>query len=181
MMAPTRITIPPELFAPAESSSFEGGYDLSMLKAGPDLYEFASPLTWSLTISNTGDALLLAGTVEGVAKATCARCLETFEPSVSGEIEGYYLLSEESSAPEAMDADEFDRLPPDKVIDLAPLLDAALLLELPLVPLCDEDCKGLCPTCGQNRNTDPCPCVPAPELPDTAPNPFKALEGFPFD
>ena len=41
-----------------------------------------------------------------------------------------------------MDEDEFDLLSEDKVIDVEPLATAALLLEFPLVPLCDDECKG---------------------------------------
>ena len=37
----------------------------------------------------------------------------------------------------------------------------AVLLELPLAPLCSEDCRGLCPQCGINRNVADCECVPA--------------------
>ena len=39
-------------------------------------------------------------------------------------------------------------------LDLEPLARDAVLLELPLAPLCAEDCQGLCPTCGANRNTE---------------------------
>ena len=45
-----------------------------------------------------------------------------------------------------MDEDEFDVLPADKVIDLEPLITAALLLEFPLIPLCDEECKASAPS-----------------------------------
>ena len=45
-------------------------------------------------------------------------------------------------------------------LDLEPLARDAVLLELPLAPLCTEDCQGLCPTCGANRNTESCDCAP---------------------
>ena len=78
--------------------------------------------------------------------------------------------------------DEFDVLPADKVIDLEPLITAALLLEFPLIPLCDEECKGLCPQCGANLNEGPCGCEPAADDDDDMPpNPFAALKDFPFD
>ena len=57
-----------------------------------------------------------------------------------------------------MEGDEFDFLPDNRKIDLVPLIVAALLLEVPLVPLCDDDCKGLCPQCGANLNEGPCGC-----------------------
>jgi uncharacterized protein len=45
-------------------------------------------------------------------------------------------------------------------LDLRPLVRDALLLELPLAPLCQPDCLGLCPRCGADLNTGPCSCVP---------------------
>lgn len=180
MMADTRILVPSELFAPAESSCFEGTYDLGILKAGPDLYEFEAPLAWQVTVSNTGGALLVTGTVEGAAKTSCARCLGSFEFPLTGEIEGYFLLSDEEAAPEDMDDDEFDYLPKNNVIDLDPLIRAALLLELPLIPLCDDGCKGICPECGADLNEGPCGCGEKREETEAA-NPFSALKDFPFD
>jgi uncharacterized protein len=56
------------------------------------------------------------------------------------------------------DGDETYRLDGDEV-DLEPLVHDAVLLELPQAPLCRPDCLGLCPTCGANRNLDPCTCA----------------------
>ncbi|MCB6312030.1 YceD family protein [Gordonibacter pamelaeae] len=152
------------------------------VKAGPDLYDFAEPLAWQVDVTNTGDALLVTGTVEGEAKTSCARCVDEFSFPVTGEVEGYFLIGADREAPEDMDDDEFDVLPDDNVIDLEPLLRAALLLEFPLVPLCDEECKGLCPTCGANLNDGPCGCAPAEDAGDDAPpNPFAVLKDFPFE
>lgn len=180
-MSDLRIHIPSELFAPAESSHFEGTFDLPVLKAGPDLYSFAAPVAWQADITNTGDALLVSGTAEAQAATSCARCLEDVALPLFGEIEGYFLIPG-TQAPEDMDDDEFDVLPDDNTIDMAPLVTAALLLELPLVPLCDEACKGLCPTCGANRNEGDCGCEPAGDgEDDVPPSPFAALKDFPFD
>lgn len=44
-------------------------------------------------------------------------------------------------------------------IDLAPMVRDAILLELPLAPLCREDCRGLCPYCGIDRNEASCDCA----------------------
>jgi uncharacterized protein len=44
------------------------------------------------------------------------------------------------------------------VLDLEPLARDAVLLDLPLAPLCAEDCLGLCPQCGINRNEETCSC-----------------------
>ena len=52
-----------------------------------------------------------------------------------------------------------------EMLDLQPLVRDALLLELPLAPLCSEDCQGLCPTCGADLNDGPCSCDHAPADP----------------
>ncbi len=44
-------------------------------------------------------------------------------------------------------------------IDLGPLVRDAVVLELPMAPLCRDDCAGLCPQCGANRNEGDCGCV----------------------
>lgn len=185
-MTSTTIIVPPELFAPAESSSFEGTYRLPVLKAGPDLYDFAEPLTWHVDITNTGDALLVTGTVEGVGRTACARCLEPFDVSIIGDVEGYFLLhQEEPSDEEEFDEEEFSFLNPDNTIDLVPLLQAAILIDLPLVPLCRDDCKGLCPDCGINLNEESCDCAEKRAAVDAADkaaaNPFSVLQNLQFD
>ena len=47
----------------------------------------------------------------------------------------------------------------DDTIDLGPLVRDAIVLELPMAPLCREDCLGLCPQCGADRNEAECSCV----------------------
>ena len=140
----TRIRIPERLFAPAETERFEGTCELPVLKAGPDLYSFAEPLAWAVDVTNTGDAILVSGTVEGQAATACGRCLA------------------------------------DAAFDL--MGQAALLLELPLLPLCQDDCQGLCPTCGQNLNEGPCGCAPADAGEEPTPQgPFAKLADLKLD
>jgi uncharacterized protein len=181
------IEVPPELFVIAESSSFAGTYSLDELAAGPDTYRFSSPVSYDVTITNTGDALLIMGSAQASATTECARCLEDFSIDIDGEIEGYFLLSEDSQRPEDMDDDEFDVLPADHKLDLAPLIEAALLVDIPLIPLCAEDCKGLCAKCGSNLNEGPCACEAGeddaddlPRMSDGRVSPFAALKGMDF-
>lgn len=174
-MQPIYISIPHDLFAPAAYAHHEGTLDLEVLKAGPDLYSFTEPLTWSIDVTNTGDAFLISGTVLGSASTSCARCLEDVVVPITGEVEGYFLIEgSEEDRPEDMEEDEFDILPSDHRIDIAPLLNAAILLEFPLVPLCDNDCKGLCSHCGQNLNEGSCACVQDEDAVDPT-NPFAVL------
>lgn len=174
-MSEVIIKVPSELFAPAESSFFQGDYELTALVAGPDEYRFEKPLKWQVSVTNTGEALLVTGTVEGLAEVACGRCLTECAFDIAGEIEGYFLFSEDSEAPEDLDEDEFQVLGSDNTIDLEPLIKAAILLEFPYIPLCNQDCKGLCPHCGVDRNKETCSCEP--ETPDEDENnPFSVLK-----
>lgn len=178
-MTSLKLSIPSELFAPAESSHFEGTYDLPVFKSGPDLYSFVEPLSWSVDVSNVGDALLLEGVVEGQAATSCGRCLEPVSVQVIGDVEGFFLIND-GDAPEDMEGDEFEVLGEDAEIDLEPLLQQAILLAVPLVPLCNEDCLGLCLQCGANLNTDPCDCDDGEEIELPDGNPFAVLLDIDF-
>ena len=157
-MEPVYLTIPADLFDVAQSASFQGECSLDVLKSGPDLYTFPEPLTWEVTLSNTGEALLVMGTVEGRAQTSCARCLETFELSIFGEVETLFLFDADCALAAELDEDEYEILPEGNRIDVAPHLLAGILLDVPLIPLCKDDCAGLCLECGANLNEETCSC-----------------------
>lgn len=183
-MDSTTIKVPDELFVCAESSSFSGSYDLPQFSVGPDTYAFSQPLEWQVSITNTSDALLVMGSVVGTARTECARCLEPVEFDIDGEVEGYFLLDGGQKLDEDMEEDEFDCLDPEGTIDLVPLLQAAIIVDLPLVPLCSDDCAGICQDCGMNLNEGSCDCARKREEQDKEDaekaNPFAALSGLEF-
>lgn len=182
---PLVIDVPAELFAPAESSSFEGTYDMGEFDFGPDHYKTVGTMQWNAFVSNVGGALLVTGSITGVVATECSRCLDEVEYDVNGELEAYLIIPGESEAPEDMDEDEFGYLPESNQLDFEPILRAAVLVDLPYVPLCAEDCKGLCPQCGANLNDGPCGCKPVED--DVArtdsgkPSQFAALKNFKFE
>ena len=185
-MADTIIKLPAELFALAESSHFEGSYDLAKLAIGPDDYVFRQPLEWSVDVTNTGSAFLVSGTVTGTGSCACSRCLEEVSRDFDGNVEGYFLYgvdSDDAGLDEDIGDDEFDVLPDDHMLDLAPLLCAALRVDAPEMPLCREDCAGLCPQCGANLNDGPCGCGDDDGLAafDREANPFSVLAEFKFE
>ncbi len=103
-----------------------------------------------------GQAILATGTVATTWEGACRRCLGP----ASGDLEVEVRELFEATS----DAEETYPLSGDRV-DLEPLVRDAVLLELPQAPLCMEECKGLCPTCGANRNEGDCTCDPAPRDP----------------
>lgn len=81
----------------------------------------------------------------------CVRCLSP----ASGDLKVSVIeLFEEKAEPEG-DTYPFDG----DVVDLSEMIKDNLVLELPLVPLCNKDCRGLCQHCGQNLNLASCDCV----------------------
>lgn len=187
-MKQASIKIPSELFALAESSRFQGELDVPLLEAGPDDYRFDEAVTWWVDVTNTGSALLVSGKVAGVGTCACSRCLDDVSFDFEGDIEGFFLLNAEDAVDfedddDAPGEDEFDVLPADHIIDLEPLVRAALIMDAPSMPLCRDDCAGLCPVCGANLNEGACGCGrdEALEEFDRAANPFAALANFRFD
>jgi uncharacterized protein len=97
--------------------------------------------------SLAGGAILASGTVHANWAGECRRCLGAAAGTLSSEVRE---LFEPGS-----DEEETYRLKGEE-IDVAPLVRDAVLLELPLAPLCREACRGLCPDCGANRNEHDC-------------------------
>ena len=182
MASDLHIALPAELFALAESSHFEGQADIPLIEVGPDDLRFAAPIDYEVDITNTGEAMLVEGVAKGVATIACARCLDDVSYELEGQIDGYFLLDEPDFDDE-YDGSDFDVLPADHILDLEPLICAALIVEAPLLPLCREDCVGLCPTCGANLNEGPCGCGPDEALEEfeRAANPFAALASLKFE
>ena len=69
------------------------------------------------------------------------------------------------------------------LIRVSPLIQAALMVDAPDMPLCRDDCAGLCPQCGANLNEGPCGCGEDPDLAafEKQANPFLALADFKFE
>lgn len=177
-MADCIIEVPDKLFATAESLSFKGTCEIDCISQGATRYVFSEPLTYDVCVTNTGGALLVSGTVFGVAKTQCGRCLEDTEFEIEGEVEDYFLLPGADTEFTKEEEDEYEVLSEDKTIDLKSLLIAALSLEFPYVPLCSDDCKGLCPQCGANLNTEACLCDENDDIDEM--NPFAVLKNYKF-
>jgi uncharacterized protein len=91
------------------------------------------------------------GTVSAPWAGVCRRCTVP----VSGEL---HLAVHERFVPGSVAEDDLYPIV-DDAIDLGPLVRDAIVLELPMAPLCREDCAGLCAQCGADRNEGDCACV----------------------
>lgn len=142
-------------------------------------------LAFDLRIHKMGEHLYLEGEARGAFEFACSRCLARYRHALR---EPFRIVLEPASGrvpsdPEGADAlartgvflgDELDSgwyNGPE--IDLTRYLQEIVALGLPVQPLCREECRGLCPQCGADRNTETCDCHEA-----SSDSPFAVLRGW---
>jgi uncharacterized protein len=109
-----------------------------------------SPVAVDLLLERVPEGIVVRGSLSAAWSAACSRCIEPVGGEISVHVDELFELNPLEGETYKLD---------DDVIDLEPLVRDALLLELPLAPLCSADCEGLCATCGVNRNLTRCECV----------------------
>jgi uncharacterized protein len=138
------------------------------LAGGEEDYRVTAPVSLRMVIHKDHDRFRLVGAVTTELELTCSRCLDPFALPVDRAFDLRYLPAG-AAQPDAADDDDEIEVEDDDValtfyrdeqIDLNELLREQFYLALPMKPLCKEDCKGICPQCGTNRNTAPCDCNP---------------------
>ena len=121
-----------------------------------------APVRLRLRLEAVMEGVLVSGEVDAPLVGSCARCLEPIEDTLSLDVQELYAY-EGSTTEETSDEDEV-RLVDGEHLDLEPMLRDAVVLSLPLAPVCDEDCSGLCAGCG--RRLDDLPADHTHELSD---------------
>jgi uncharacterized protein len=91
------------------------------------------------------EGVLVSGTARAPLSGECARCLDSLTSTIEVEFQELYVYDDTRSGESAQDDER--RLEGD-LIDLEPVVRDAMVLALPLSPLCRDDCPGLCATCG---------------------------------
>jgi uncharacterized protein len=107
-------------------------------------------LTGSVIIGRTPQGLIVQGKFSADTRLECVRCLREFNFSLNWDITDLYAFNKKSISESEL------LVPDDAHIDLAPLIREYALLEIPISPLHDPNCKGLCPECGQDLNIRDC-------------------------
>lgn len=105
-----------------------------------------------VTLSSYPGGVMASGKVAAPWTGECRRCGGPVGGEVRAEVRERYVAESET------DVDDEAYPLADEELDLEPLARDAVLLELPLAPLCAPDCLGLCPQCGINRNEESCTC-----------------------
>jgi len=103
-----------------------------------------------ITFGRTPQGLVVQGNFSADTKIECVRCLKEFKYPLQWEITELYAFNKKSVSESEL------LVPDDAHIDLAPLIREYALLEIPIKPLHDPNCKGLCIECGQDLNIKDC-------------------------
>lgn len=101
------------------------------------------------------------GSLQGEIEALCARCLEPIRLVVSGPLDLFYRPMAEIARDEEVAISEAETevgFYEGSGLELADLVREQVIIQLPMRSLCREDCRGICPTCGANRNREVCAC-----------------------
>lgn len=114
-----------------------------------------SPVRVKGTIYSVDDGAHLDGELIYSYVEDCARCLEEVSNQIKTEITGKIIETEESKLEES---DETNIAYYKDEILLKDIISDAILLSMPMRVVCNEDCEGLCPECGVNRNSEKCTC-----------------------
>lgn len=130
-----------------------------------DLDPALKPLTalnGNVELIRTNDGILVRADLHTSLELACSRCLTSFSLPVRFKIaeEFYPTIDIITGArlPQPEDADTATQIDAHHLLDLTEIVRQDLTLALPLVPLCRNNCKGLCPNCGKNWNEGDCDC-----------------------
>lgn len=162
----------------------EPGWWLALRASMPELPEDPERFRFELRAHRMGRDLFLEGRVEGELELACGRCLSRYRHALREE---FRLVLEPAGERVPTDPEGAESLARDGVwlcdeldsgwfqgheLDLGPCIREVIALALPLQPLCREECRGLCPRCGVDRNTEQCGCAPPRH------SPFAVLEAL---
>ncbi len=135
--------------------------------------QFIRPIACTVQLHRQeNDNFYVTADVSSAISVQCRRCLKTFEVEAATELGILFCLGEEPKDADFSDERYYDG----DTLDLSEEVRQALVIEVPIWPLCAADCQGLCTQCGANLNEGTCDCEMTEELPAAAArNPFSVL------
>jgi uncharacterized protein len=116
------------------------GVELARVPAGADL-------ELEVQLEGVTEGVLVTANVSGPLVGECARCLEPFTSVMKVRFQELFTLGDDAGPADDSDADSY-RLDASGLLDIESALRDAIVLELPLSPLCEDGCPGLCAECG---------------------------------
>jgi len=122
-----------------------------------------SPVCVEITAAHEFDHVRVSGRVDAGIRMACSRCCAEYDDRLGSTFELFYTKAQgaEVAQDEEVELSETDLVSVTyrgDEIDLIPAVDEQVIMELPLKPLCSEQCRGLCSTCGADLNVADCGC-----------------------
>jgi uncharacterized protein len=117
------------------------GVELAAVPAGAEL-------RLEIQLEGVTEGVLVTATVTGPLAGECARCLEPFSSEFKVRFQELFVLAAGAERADEAEADDSYVLDGSGLLDLEPAVRDAIVLELPLSPLCEDGCQGLCVECG---------------------------------
>lgn len=113
-------------------------------------------------IRRSGERVILTGLVSSDISVQCSRCLNETGIHIQSRFTDILLDSEWEPAEAELELRE-ESLDESMIsggeVELAELIRERILLEIPIMPLCSPDCRGLCSQCGTDLNSGACNCI----------------------
>lgn len=127
---------------------------------GVQRYSFAKPVKLDVVLESIQQGIVAKGSLDTEVETVCSRCLTKVGLHLVVGLEELFATGRKQ-AEELLGKEEAEEayLIGAERIDLEPAVRQAIMLSLPIRPLCSEACKGLCPRCGQNLNITKCDCT----------------------
>ena len=122
----------------------------------------SAPASVTGKVRLAGNEVFVNGHIDARAQVECDRCLQPVEAPVNADFALEYVTGSEyesSAAAELTEAEMLVAVFDGQAIDVDEVVKEQVLLAVPTRMLCREDCKGICPECGTDRNTGDCNCV----------------------
>ncbi|HEY3083150.1 MAG TPA: DUF177 domain-containing protein [Chloroflexota bacterium] len=123
----------------------------------------AEPVTGEVRLSRTNRGILIDARIATRVRQECSRCLEDVTTPVLTRFSEEYFPTVDLRTGQSLarpEGEEGFMLDEAHELDITEPVRQAVLLAQPMKPLCRHDCRGLCPSCGQNLNLGQCNCVP---------------------
>lgn len=129
--------------------------DVSELLTTRNDIESVQPVNMSIVATASDDTVYVTGKGKATAQMLCSRCLDQFEQTIDIDFKEAFSQNED-----VVDADEDEEtlLIEEDFIDLLPVIEENIVLAFPFIPLCKDDCLGLCAICGRDQNEEQCHC-----------------------
>lgn len=124
---------------PYEGLREDAQYDPKTLDVDRADVRLEDPVAVSAFITKADREVVVQAEIGGVLRLSCARCLTSFEHRLHTEAILSYAVA------------------PADIVDITEDIRQEIILAYPMIPLCQPECKGLCPKCGQNLNVTGCP------------------------